>query len=600
MSTAAPLKNTAAKSPLVSNSSHAGLLLQRKCSCGKPATSSFSSECGECNKNRLQKKLRIGASNDPLEQEADRVADQVLAAPAHSTVSSAMPSIQRFTGHAAGNLDIAPPIVDHVLSASGSPLDPALQQDMGQRFGHDFSQVRVHTGLAAEQSARDVNAHAYTVGNNIVFGADRFVPGSHEGKRLLAHELTHVVQQSGLDRIRVGQSNENSGLSTNSHVVQQRGDASDSHVLSLNKAQPRADGSIVQRQPAPPKKWKILSQDEIKSDSKREKLRKQSGQTEAKVCRTFGKKLDITNCPSVLEPGKEVNVVEKKLDGLWLQIENTGFAGFGPKERTFVLGAFVDEALSSLESGEHWLDPSSSINKSWALYRQAKVKPTQPNLKLVWASRSEVKNWLTSIGKTLAPQGAKLTRRNLDDYRRFYASAEQLWIASDKLLAQHKYPDAAKGTYTEWAVGSGKDQGDSIHAKNVPTTAKYHVDLFGEGYFKGAINIGMAERTSTTGIHNSRVPNLIYRRFSSKDARLPIADHAADLVTSENGPIRIQGLAEEIARIIAPGGTIVLINPISEESYHDKVAKATGGTVKKVHTTNGVETVQTTIVVPGP
>ena len=63
------------------------------------------------------------------------------------------------------------------------------------RFGHDFSQVRVHSGGAAEQSAREVNANAYTVGQNIVFGAGRFAPDTHEGRRLLAHELTHVVQQ---------------------------------------------------------------------------------------------------------------------------------------------------------------------------------------------------------------------------------------------------------------------------------------------------------------------------------------------------------------------------------------------------------------------
>jgi hypothetical protein len=132
----------------------------------------------------------------------------------------------------------------------------------------------------------------------------------------------------------------------------------------------------------------------------------------------------------------------------------------------------------------------------------------------------------------------------------------------------------------------------------VPVGAKYHVDIFGEGYFKDAINIGMAERTSTTGIQDSRVPYLIYRRFSSKDANaLPIADHTADLVTSENGPIGYPGLAEEIARIIAPGGTIVLYNPISEEDAHDKVAKATGGTVKKDKTD---KTIQTTIIVPGP
>ncbi len=68
---------------------------------------------------------------------------------------------------------------------------------MERRFGHDFSRVRVHTDAAAEQSARDVNAHAYTVGTDIVFGAGRYAPGSGEGRRLLAHELTHVVQQSG-------------------------------------------------------------------------------------------------------------------------------------------------------------------------------------------------------------------------------------------------------------------------------------------------------------------------------------------------------------------------------------------------------------------
>ena len=68
---------------------------------------------------------------------------------------------------------------------------------MEQRFGHDFSQVRVHAGTAAEQSTHEVNAHAYTVGHDLVFGAGRFAPATHAGRRLLAHELTHVVQQTG-------------------------------------------------------------------------------------------------------------------------------------------------------------------------------------------------------------------------------------------------------------------------------------------------------------------------------------------------------------------------------------------------------------------
>ncbi|MEO8718839.1 MAG: DUF4157 domain-containing protein, partial [Burkholderiales bacterium] len=196
MSTAAPLQSQAAKSQSPNSLTHAGLLLQRKCACGSP-TSSLTGECAECKcKKLLQTKLTIGASNDPLEQEADRVADQVLAASAHSAVGSAPPRIQRYTGQATGTADMAPPSVDRVLMSPGRPLDQTLRRDMEQRFGHDFSRVHVHTDPAADQSTRDVNANAYTVGHDIVFGAGWFAPGTHEGRRLIAHELTHVVQQS--------------------------------------------------------------------------------------------------------------------------------------------------------------------------------------------------------------------------------------------------------------------------------------------------------------------------------------------------------------------------------------------------------------------
>ncbi len=152
-------------------------------------------ECAK-NKSSLQRKLAIGASNDPLEQEADRVADQVMAAPTPSVVRQVPLTIQRYTGQTTATTDnTAPASVDRVLASSGAPLEPTLRQDMEQRFGHDFSQVRVHTGEAAEQSVREVNAQAYTVGRNIVFGAGQFEPEKHDGRRLLAHELTHVVQQ---------------------------------------------------------------------------------------------------------------------------------------------------------------------------------------------------------------------------------------------------------------------------------------------------------------------------------------------------------------------------------------------------------------------
>jgi hypothetical protein len=173
-------------------------LLQRKCACGGAA--GMSGVCEKCSKKKrfgLQSKLKINEPGDIHERQADRVVDQVMATPAHPAVSGATPRIQRFPGQSNAQMDAAPASVDQALGSPGKPLEPALRQDMEQRFGHDFSRVRVHSGAAAEQSARDINAHAYTVGHNMVFGAGRFAPGTHEGRRLLAHELTHVVQQLG-------------------------------------------------------------------------------------------------------------------------------------------------------------------------------------------------------------------------------------------------------------------------------------------------------------------------------------------------------------------------------------------------------------------
>ena len=103
---------------------HGGLLLQRKCACASP-TSSLTGECEECkSKKGLQAKLTIGASNDPLEQKAVRVADQVLAAPANAAISAAPPRIQRFTGQSTGQTDVAPRSVERVLSSPGSGIGP--------------------------------------------------------------------------------------------------------------------------------------------------------------------------------------------------------------------------------------------------------------------------------------------------------------------------------------------------------------------------------------------------------------------------------------------------------------------------------------------
>jgi hypothetical protein len=103
-----------------------------------------------------------------------------------------------------------PLIVKDVLHTPGQPLDPVTLHLMRSRFGHDFSHVRVHADAPAAASAQAVNAQAYTVGHDIVFGAGQYAPESLAGRRLLAHELTHVIQQgslgSSLGRLRIGSS----------------------------------------------------------------------------------------------------------------------------------------------------------------------------------------------------------------------------------------------------------------------------------------------------------------------------------------------------------------------------------------------------------
>jgi len=110
---------------------------------------------------------------------------------------SAVLGLQRAVGNAGvGSLleEERSPVHD-VIDSGGSPLAPDVRTEMEGRLGQDFSDVRVHTDGAAHESAASVNAHAYTVGSNVVFQRGRYDTDSTEGKTMLAHELTHVVQQ---------------------------------------------------------------------------------------------------------------------------------------------------------------------------------------------------------------------------------------------------------------------------------------------------------------------------------------------------------------------------------------------------------------------
>jgi hypothetical protein len=166
----------------------------------------------------LQTKLKVNEPGDIYEQEVDRIADQVMAMPTNSKISDAPPRILRFAGESARQTNTLPASVDLALASPGTPMEPTLRQDMENRFGYDFSQVRVHTGAAAKQSARDLNARAYTLGQDVVFGERSFSPGTQAGRRLIAHELTHVLQQSGSDSIGLSKSDEKRGLPPYYHV----------------------------------------------------------------------------------------------------------------------------------------------------------------------------------------------------------------------------------------------------------------------------------------------------------------------------------------------------------------------------------------------
>jgi hypothetical protein len=157
--------NAMSWSPLLKRSAR---VLQRKCACGGTPRPTGGRE--ECRKKKLQRRTAYPSSFGPYPSEV-------------------------------------PPIVHEVLHSPGQPLDPATRAFMEPRFGHDFSQVRVHTNANAAESARAVNALAYTVGRDLVFGAGQYAPITYAGRQLIAHELTHTIQQTrhGASSLRVSQ-----------------------------------------------------------------------------------------------------------------------------------------------------------------------------------------------------------------------------------------------------------------------------------------------------------------------------------------------------------------------------------------------------------
>lgn len=148
-------------------------------------------------KEQTQPKLKISQPDDKYEREADRVAQQVIQTPEKAKEETSQTETvvrRRVTGDSSESAAL--PIMQSTSASSGQPLDSETRAFFEPRFGHDFGQVRVHTDTQAAESARSLNAQAYTVGQNMVFAKGEYSPKTSQGRQLLAHELTHIIQQN--------------------------------------------------------------------------------------------------------------------------------------------------------------------------------------------------------------------------------------------------------------------------------------------------------------------------------------------------------------------------------------------------------------------
>jgi len=160
----------------------------------------------------FQPKLTINQPNDVYEQEADAVAQQVMRMPVANdsffqprstfiqrkcTACEEEPKVRMKVETTAAGGIIAPSSVSNVINSTGQPLNAETKSFMESSFGYDFGNIQIHNDSLAHQSSADINAMAYTHGNHVAFATGKYQPHTHSGKKLLAHELTHVVQQSG-------------------------------------------------------------------------------------------------------------------------------------------------------------------------------------------------------------------------------------------------------------------------------------------------------------------------------------------------------------------------------------------------------------------
>lgn len=284
------LRQTKLKSALSFTPAQTGLL-QRKCTCGNHVAAG--NGCEACGKQRQELQRQSVINRD-----------------------------ERFQ---------VPPSVDQTLRSSGQPLDAATRTYMEPRFGHDFSQVRVHTNAQAAKSAQDVNALAYTVGNNVVFANNQYGLNTNQGRRLIAHELTHVVQQSGASS--GGQLQGKLPVSQSDDVFEQQADAAAERIM----AGANAGVSLTPSRPA------IQRQTPGDDAEKKPPEKKEAGEVVTEGLKTVAEQAADNN-PQVKKV--IIDPIKDKLKSQWGSLgtgEKVGLVGFGAGTLGMVGGAMLSD-----------------------------------------------------------------------------------------------------------------------------------------------------------------------------------------------------------------------------------------------------------------
>ncbi len=202
-----------------------------------------------------QLKLTVSEPGDSYEQEADRVADQVMRDPVGAAPptppgdgsSGDDPTINRSVADPVAGAEVDSKVQSRIqdMQGSGKPLPKSDRTFFESRMNADFSNVRIHDDANAAETARDLDARAYTVGSDVAFDRGEYTPGTQEGRRLLAHELTHVVQQGGAGELQRTSQIQRKALSTAEAVAKAQETLTPSDVAAEEEIPLAADPPAI-------------------------------------------------------------------------------------------------------------------------------------------------------------------------------------------------------------------------------------------------------------------------------------------------------------------------------------------------------------------